>query len=117
LPYALRNGGLGDFLRTALIHKKERDSLTGVCVKLAGAMQSIKYFCPKSLSKIRPCPQPRREIQKLSACNGQGGKVPRSRVAFGRKSLLHCGLGQEASPPLTFLQLGGLAFLVSSELL
>src|SRR5260370_41832157 len=61
--------------------QKRADSLTGVCVKLAGAMQSIKYFCPKSLSKIRPCPKPRRAIQKLSACNGQGGKVPYDRVS------------------------------------
>jgi hypothetical protein len=45
---------VGTFLERRLIHQKGADSLAAVCVKVASAMQSIKCFCTKSLSKYVP---------------------------------------------------------------
>ena len=80
-----KSSGTGTFSERRLNPQKDADSLTPVCVKVASAMQSIKYFWPKSLSKLRPCPS--REAQSKN-CPPAMARVRKSLRHFLRLGLL-----------------------------
>jgi hypothetical protein len=71
-----------DFLRIAVFGHEGVDTSGGggqwLCVKLAGAVQSIKYFSTNGLRKILACTGPNAQSKNCPFATESCGKVPQS---------------------------------------